>query len=79
MIKSLVSLAGIVSSISKPRDVVSHCIRLFSVISGSDKVPQEKRTIVNIDVFDWMVGSRLVLLIFCYLGNRRLYNIFDLF
>ncbi|XP_046847314.1 E3 ubiquitin-protein ligase UBR2-like [Xenia sp. Carnegie-2017] len=61
MIKSLVSLAGTVSSISKPRDVVSHCIRLFSVISGSDKVPQEKWTIVNIDVFDWMVKMRFTL------------------
>jgi hypothetical protein len=60
LLRSLVSLANSVSSISKSRDIVSHCLRLISVLGGSDQLATEERAMMDIDLFDWMVSESSV-------------------
>ncbi len=60
ILRSLVLLANSVSSICSSRVIVSHCLRLISVLAGSEKLAGEERSMMDIDLFDWMV-SRLLL------------------
>ena len=55
MLKSLVSVAKSVSSINKRRDIVKNGLRLISLIAGSDILQPEPRSMIDVDIFDWMV------------------------
>ncbi|XP_028395905.1 E3 ubiquitin-protein ligase UBR2-like [Dendronephthya gigantea] len=61
ILRSLVYVANSASSISKSHDVVSHCLRLFSLLAAAENLPVEQRSMMEIDLFDWMVKMRFSL------------------
>ena len=57
-VRSLVLVANSVSTISKPFDVLNHCFRLVSVLPGCERLVNKRRSLMDIDLFDWMVSTR---------------------
>lgn len=55
ILRSLVYVGNSMSSISKSRDIVKNGLRLFSLVTGSKKLALEARSMMEIDLFDWMV------------------------
>ena len=48
------------SSIGKSRDIVKNGLRLISLVTANDKLVPEKPSMMEIDLFDWMVRHLII-------------------